>query len=80
MFQTKPSNQPFRLFYKDQSNIFHQLSSSGYYHFWRMCKVEIVDVSDDLVCLNHGLAEYLENYRALSKSYTKSAIPYLQQW
>ena len=31
-----------------------QLSSSGYYHFWRMCAVEIIDVSDDLMCLNNG--------------------------
>ena len=59
---------------------FSQLSSSGYYHFWRMCSVEIIDVSDDLICLNHGLTEYLESYAAFRKSYTKSAIPYLQQW
>ena len=57
---------------------FSQLSSSGFYHFWRMCKVEIIDASDDLICLNRGIPEHLEINP--SKSYTKSAIPYLQQW
>jgi hypothetical protein len=30
----------------------------GTTHFWRLCKAEIIDVSDDLMGMNHGMMEY----------------------
>ena len=54
-----------------------QLGYDGVNHYWRLCRVDVVEVTDDLLCLNRGIAQHTP---AVSKTYAKSDLEDYVKW
>ena len=53
------------------------LGYDGVNHYWRLCRVDVVEVSEDLICLNRGQAQHTE---AVTATYAKSDLEDYVKW
>ena len=53
------------------------LGLDGFNHYWRLCRVDVEEVTEDLICLTEGQAQHTD---AVTATYAKSDLADYVKW